>query len=125
MIAKLSIILSAVVAGSLVCQFGCVRSPTPESRQLSVAATRQARPRAPLSSKQASELAVRLANEQCERQYRKRPFSADQHCAVLHDGVYHWGGLDVGGVGGFSALVTFRQDGSESHVEVYYSDDRP
>jgi hypothetical protein len=64
-----------------------------------------------------------LANEQCDRLYQKRPFRADQHAAVLQDGLYHWGGLDVGGVGGFSALVTFRQDGSEPHVEVYYSND--
>jgi hypothetical protein len=42
---------------------------------------------------------------------------------MLEDGVYHWGGLDVGGVGGLSASVTFRQDGSEPHVEAYYSDD--
>jgi hypothetical protein len=41
----------------------------------------------------------------------------------LEDGLYHWGGLDVGGAGGFSTLVTFRRDGSESHVEVYFSSD--
>jgi hypothetical protein len=120
MVTKISRILFAVIAGWLLCQFGCARPPTPGTGQSSVATTRRV-----LSSKRASELAARLANEQCERQYRKRPFSADQHPAVLQNGLYHWGGLDVGGVGGFSALVTFRQDGSESHVEIYYSDDRP
>jgi len=76
-----------------------------------------------LSAQAAAKLAARLANDQCERQYRKRPFAAEQHPAVLNDDVYRWGGLDVGGVGGFSALVTFRQDGSEPHVEVYFSSD--
>jgi len=68
-------------------------------------------------------LAAQLANEQCERQYHRRPFRADQYSAVMQDDFYRWGGLDVGGVGGFSALVTFRRDGSESHVEVYFSSD--
>jgi hypothetical protein len=64
-----------------------------------------------------------LANDRCEAQYRKRPFTAEQHAAVLQDGLYRWGGLDVAGRGGFSALVTFRQDGSDPHVEVYFSSD--
>jgi hypothetical protein len=79
--------------------------------------------RTALCADDASLLAARLANEQCERQYRRRPFKADQHSAVLQDGLYHWGGLDVGGVGGFSTLVTFRRDGSESNVKVYFSSD--
>jgi hypothetical protein len=118
MTAKACRTLSVLVAGWLLSEFGCARSPTPTTGQSAVAAARRV-----LSSKGASELAARLANEQCERLYRKRPFSADQHAAVLQDGLYHWGGLDVGGVGGFSALVTFRQDGSEPHIEVYYSND--
>jgi hypothetical protein len=55
--------------------------------------------------------------------YRKRPFRPEQHVAILKGGMYRWGGLDVGGPAGFSALVTFRQDGGEQHVEVYYSTD--
>lgn len=76
-----------------------------------------------LSAAEASQLAARLANDQCERQYRKRPFTAEQHSALLEDGIYRWGGLDVGGPGGLSALVTFRRDGSQPHVEVYFSTD--
>jgi len=118
MTTKPSRILLAVIAGWLLSQLGCARSLSPSAGQSSQVTARRV-----LSSKEASELAARLANEQCQRQYRKRPFSGDQHSAVLLDGLYHWGGLDVGGVGGFSALVTFRQDGSEPHVEVYYSND--
>jgi hypothetical protein len=76
-----------------------------------------------LSAEDASSLAARLANEQCERQYRRRPFKAQQYPAIMADGAYHWGKLDVGGKGGFSALVIFCPDGSEPHVEVYFSSD--
>jgi hypothetical protein len=48
---------------------------------------------------------------------------AEQYSAVLQDGTYRWGGLDVGGRGGFSAFVSFRQDGKEPHVEIYFSTD--
>jgi len=34
-----------------------------------------------------------------------------------------WGGLDVGAKDGYSALVTFGQDGSHPKVEVYFSTD--
>lgn len=111
-------ILSAVIVGWLLFQPGSARSPSANTGDSSVAAARRV-----LSSEDAAALAARLANEQCERQYRKRPFRADQYSAVMQDSLYRWGGLDVGGAGGFSALVTFRQDGSESHVEVYYSSD--
>jgi ketosteroid isomerase-like protein len=76
-----------------------------------------------LSNHEAALLAARLANDQCDRQYHRRPFTADQHPAVLAQGIYRWGSLDVGGVGGFSALVTFRPDSSDPHVEVYFSSD--
>jgi hypothetical protein len=76
-----------------------------------------------LSTEEASTLAARLANEQCERQYRRRPFKPEQYPAILQDGVYHWGKLDVGGHAGFSASVIFYPDGSEPHVEVYFSSD--
>ncbi len=76
-----------------------------------------------LSASQAAQLAARLANEKCERLFHQHPFQADQHSAILQDGQYRWGGLDVGGPKGFSALVRFRQDGSEPSVEVYFSSD--
>ena len=78
-----------------------------------------------ISAGEAATLAARLANDECERLYKKRPFSMGQHAAVLDDEEYRWGGLDVGAPGGFSALVTFRADGSHPNVEVYYSSDLP
>ncbi len=67
--------------------------------------------------------AARLANDQCERHYRSRPFLPEQYPAVLQEGAYRWGGLDVGGPRAFSALVTFRGDGTQPQVEVYFSSD--
>jgi hypothetical protein len=103
-------ILSAVIAGLVIFQAGCSQPPTAAGRPL-------------LSTDEALQLATKLANDQCEHQYKKRPFIAEQHPVALTNNMYRWGGLDVGGPGGFSALVTFRPDGSEPHVEVYFSDD--
>ena len=71
----------------------------------------------------AAELAAELANHECEHRYGRRPFVAEQYSTVLQDGTYHWGHLDVGGQGGFSAMVSFQRDASEPHVEVYFSSD--
>jgi hypothetical protein len=76
-----------------------------------------------LSPEDAAVLAAKLANKECEHRYKREPFKAGQHKAILKDGFYHWGKLDVGGIGGFSAVVSFRQDGNEPHVEVYFSSD--
>ncbi len=76
-----------------------------------------------LSASQAAERAAKLANDECWRLFKRRPFEPGQHPAVLENGEYRWGGLDPGGPGGFSALVTFRLDGSEPKVEVYFSTD--
>jgi hypothetical protein len=76
-----------------------------------------------LSPAEAAELAERLANQESERLYKRRPFGAGQHPAVLTDGEYEWGGLDQGAPGGYSALVRFAQDGSNPKVEVYFSTD--
>jgi hypothetical protein len=76
-----------------------------------------------LSPGAASVLAAKLANDECERLYKKRPFNAGQHPAVLEGDTYRWGHLDPGGPSGFSAVVTFRTDGGQSDVQVYFSTD--
>lgn len=109
------ILLLAIIACASA-QIGCVRSTRTGQQSRSI-------PRQALSAQDAAVLAAQLANDQCDLQYRRRPFKPEQHPAVFEDGRYRWGGLDVGGVAGFSAVVTFRQDGSEPHVEVYFSSD--
>jgi hypothetical protein len=77
-----------------------------------------------LSPAAAAQLAAKLANDECERLYKRRPFAASQHPAVLREGEYQWGGLDEGAPGGYSALVTFGPDGSHPWVKVYFSTDQ-
>jgi hypothetical protein len=111
-------VLLAVIVGWTISQAACSHSPS-HGKGLPPTATA----RRILSADEAAQLAAQLANDQCDRQYRKRPFVAGQYSAMLQDSTYRWGGLDIGGRGGFSALVTFRRDGGEPHVEIYYSTD--
>ena len=76
-----------------------------------------------LTPTQAAILAAKLANDECERRYEKRPFAPEQYAAVLEGDVYRWGRLDEGGRDGLSALVTFAPDGSNPKVAVYFSTD--
>jgi hypothetical protein len=101
----------------VVTQGGCARSEGHAARNQSDVSKRM------LSPENAAVLAAKLANEECKHRYRREPFQPELHTAVLQDGFYRWGQLDVGGVAGFSAMVYFRQDGSERHVEVYFSSD--
>jgi hypothetical protein len=101
-----------------ICQAGCSRAST---KQANSSATQQVA--RVLSPSVAAELAAKLANDECERRYRKRPFTAEQHAAVLEGDVYRWGRLDPGGPAGLSAVVTFRADGSQPDLQVYFSTD--
>ncbi len=111
-------LVSGVILACVLTQTGCVRSRSEAGGERSASSARRY-----LSAQDAAELAARLANEQCKRQFGREPFSPGQHLAKFQDGFYHWGELDVGGVGGFSAVVTVRRDGTEPHVEVYFSSD--
>ena len=76
-----------------------------------------------LSADQASILAATLANDECERLYKKLPFRPEQYKAKMVDGLYHWGQLDVGAPAGLSAEVSFKPDGSDPKVKVWFSSD--
>jgi len=116
---KTSASLSAVAVGFIlvvlaVFNTSCSRPPAPGPTQSAVN----------VSPTDAATLAAKLANDECERLYKRRPFAASQHPAVLRNGEYHWGGLDEASPGGHSALVTFGLDGSHPKVEVYFSTDQ-
>ena len=119
---KSKIALSTAVAGCCLLTalplVSCSRSPGGEA-----GASRPSYTTHSLSASEAAQLAADLANDQCERRYHKRPFRPEQHAAVLQRGKFQWGGLDVGGPGGYSALVTFAYEGSHPKVEVYFSTD--
>ena len=113
-----NIVWPCCIIAVAVCQAGCSR---PSSKQANNSATQQVA--RILSPSVAAELAAKLANDECERRYQKRPFTAEQHAAVLESDVYRWGRLDPGGTAGLSAVVTFRADGSQPNVQVYFSTD--
>jgi hypothetical protein len=102
-------ISSIIMAGSVMFVVGCSQSKIATWGQ-------------PLSPLAASQLAAQLANDECIKHQWREVFSASQYSAVLIDGTYHWGGLNLFAHEGVSALVTFRQDGSAPHVDLYYSE---
>jgi hypothetical protein len=65
----------------------------------------EAIPIARLSSEHAVDLAVKLANDECERRYERRPFSPSQYPIEFVGDRFRWGRLDPGGEGGLSAEV--------------------
>jgi hypothetical protein len=112
----------AVAAGCCLLAFVVAAASCSRS---AVAVTDRKQPGVPVLSKaDAAQLAARLANDECERRFKRRPFAATQHSPVLKNGEYRWGGLDEGAPGGYSALVTFGRNGSHPKVEAYYSTDQ-
>jgi len=86
-------------------------------------AARKSPIRARLSSDQALELAVGLANEECRARFSRTPFDRATSDVQLAGGRWSWGGLDHAGPEGLSAAVSFDEFGGDRHVEVYLSTD--
>ena len=72
---------------------------------------------------EAAELACRLANDRCEREWRKRPFSPDTFETAFRDGRWVWGRYAAAGPQGFSAVVSFDRAGRLPSVQLYFSTD--
>ena len=68
--------------------------------------------------------AASLANDQCQVQWQRRPFSPECFPCNRTGDKWHWGRLDPAGVKGFSAIVSFEMDGLTPSVEVYFSSDQ-
>ncbi len=77
-----------------------------------------------LSADKASALAARLANDECEKFYKRRPFSPDAYKPVLRGNRWRWGEMHPAGICGYSTEVSFKTDGSDAKVEVFFSSDR-
>lgn len=74
--------------------------------------------RQPLTPVSAGTLAARLANERCEKEFGKRPFSPDDFEALLDEGRWHWGTADGGKVDGYEVEVSFDRAGRKKKVAV-------
>lgn len=75
-------------------------------------------PPSALTSAAAAELAAKLANEECARVFKARPFSANDFVAEAREGRWSWGRIDPAGPGGFSAVVSFDLAGNGAEVKV-------
>jgi hypothetical protein len=78
-----------------------------------------------LNLREAAEVAAHLANDECEKHSKRRPFSPEDYKAVFRHGRWHWGKFDPAGVDGYSAEVSFKKNGSDPEVEVFFSSDSP
>lgn len=78
-----------------------------------------------LSKSEALVLAVSLANKECDLQYSLAPFDTSSYAIEYRDGLWHWGGLDLRGFDGYSAIVSFDAKGASQSVEVFFSTDVP
>lgn len=77
-----------------------------------------------LSPEGAANFAANLANEECQKLCKRRPFSPGSYRATFRDNRWYWGKFDPAGVHGYSAEVSFRKDGGAAKVEVFFSSDK-
>jgi hypothetical protein len=75
------------------------------------------------SAREAAVFAAKIANEECARRLDARPFKPEHWPAVQRDGRWHWGQLELGGPGGYSAEVSFDVDGGNVDVQIYWTVD--
>lgn len=75
------------------------------------------------SPKEAAEFGASLANQECQRIWRHTPFEPNMYPANMENGQWLWGGYDPFGPEGFSAEVSFGQDGSGAKVQINFTTD--
>ena len=76
-----------------------------------------------LSPRGAAKFAAKLANRECEELYKRKPFSPKSYKAIFRENRWHWGKFDPAGIHGYSAEVSFKKDGSDPRVDVFFSSD--
>ena len=76
-----------------------------------------------ITQDEALALAVQLANERCMKRFAVAPFDRSTYSIVFREGRWYWGELNVRGVDGYSAIVSFDETGSARKVEVFLSTD--
>jgi hypothetical protein len=113
---KLLVVIS--LSAGFLCWSGCSRTQQSTSCAVVAAASGER-----LSVESAARLAAKLANDECERLYKKRPFAPETYQVRFADGHYHWGHIDPAGIGGYSAEVAFRADGTQPEVRIWFSSD--
>jgi iron complex transport system substrate-binding protein len=77
-----------------------------------------------LNEKTVCKLASDLANQECERIYGSCPFLPEHYKAEFSGERWQWGHMDPAGIKGYSAEVSFKKDGTDKKVQVFFSTDR-
>ena len=75
------------------------------------------------TSDDAALLGATLANEQCQSSFQKQPFLPTHYKAEFKFERWYWGRLDMEGIDGYAAEVSFNKDGQDRKVKVYYISD--
>jgi hypothetical protein len=78
-----------------------------------------------LSESEALQLAVSIANSKCNEEFSETPFDETSYTISFRDGRWVWGALDVYGIYGFSALVSFDARGADRQSTIFFSYDYP
>ena len=76
-----------------------------------------------ITQEQAAEHAAKLANEKCQKEFGKSPFTPESYEAEFVDSRWHWGKIEPKGINGYSAKVEFNKDASNEDVKVALSSD--
>lgn len=76
-----------------------------------------------LSKGDALHLAVELANAECMRQYSIAPFDSTSYVIEFREQRWYWGRVDVAGINGYSAKVSFDKKGRDRRIEIFFSTD--
>ena len=77
-----------------------------------------------LTEREAAALGARIANAKCDSRFGEQPFKAEHYAAWFNNGRWHWGEYDPAGIDGYSAKVSFDEDGGDRKCEVYFSTDK-
>lgn len=72
----------------------------------------------PLSQYSAANLAAKLANERCSREFGERPFKAEDFDATLNQGRWEWGTGNGSPVDGYEVEVSFSPEGKASQIVI-------
>ncbi len=78
---------------------------------------------AALSLGQATDLALKLANDEAEAQYKCRPFTNGPPAQIMAGG-WSWQDRQAQGLGDIEAIVRFETNGANPNVRVLFLDSR-
>jgi hypothetical protein len=77
-----------------------------------------------MSAADVSNLAARLANEDCQRRFGISPFKPSSGTPSFFDGHWHWTAISSYGRGDLMADISFSEDGLSRGVRVDLTDSR-